>query len=148
MAPPSYTPPGRLGDPNMSLETDPRTNPNVLKALQSLGMGANQVSDLPDSSEWTIESLTPGLAASDAAFGGMYDFLPNDLPTDAEQPAIDISEQTIKGVDDNDIKLYIYKPVDAKGPLPAVIYTHGGGMVSLPCGNNVKSSLPTIRITY
>jgi hypothetical protein len=148
MASSSYTPPGRLGDPNMSLETDPRTNPKVLKALQGLGMGVNQVSDLPDSSEWTIESLTPGLAASDAAFGGMYDFVPNDLPTDAEQIAIEISEQTVKGVDGNDIKLWIYKPKDVKGALPAVIYTHGGGMVSLPCGINVQVILSTIRIAY
>jgi acetyl esterase len=132
----------------MSLETDPRTNPKVLKALQGLGMGVNQVSDLPDSSEWTIESLTPGLAASDAAFGGMYDFVPNDLPTDAEQIAIEISEQTVKGVDGNDIKLWIYKPKDVKGALPAVIYTHGGGMVSLPCGINVQVILSTIRIAY
>jgi hypothetical protein len=137
MAPTSYTPPGRLGDPNMSLETDPRTNANVLKALQGLGMGGNQVSDLPDSSEWTVESLTPGLAASDAAFGGMYDFVPNDLPSDADQIAIEISEQVVKGVDGNDIKLWIYKPKGSEGALPAVVYTHGGGMVSLPCGFDV-----------
>jgi acetyl esterase/lipase len=61
---------------------------------------------------------------------GLYEFLENDLPTDADEPKVDISEQTIKGVDGNDIKVYIYKPASAQEPLPAVLYFHGGGMVS------------------
>lgn len=129
MANASYTPPGRLGNPDMSLATDPRTNPKVLKALQAFGLAGNLVNEVPE--EWTIESLAPLMAAQEQGTAAMYEMLENDLPTDVDEPAIDISEQTIKGVDDNDIKLYIYKPADAKGPLPAVIYTHGGGMVSV-----------------
>ena len=56
--------------------------------------------------------------------------LENDLPTDADEPAVDISEQTIKGVDGNDIKVWVYKPAVAQEALPAVFYFHGGGMVS------------------
>jgi len=129
MATSSYTPPGRLGDPNMNLLTDPRTHPKIRQVLQALGASAIGGSELPE--EWSIESLTPVTAATDAAVTGMYEMMENDLPTDADEPAVDISEQTIKGVDGNDIKLYIYKPASAKEPLPAVIYYHGGGMVSL-----------------
>ena len=39
--------------------------------------------------------------------------------------------EVIKGVDGNDINLYIHKPTDIEGPIPAVIHTHGGGMVIL-----------------
>jgi acetyl esterase/lipase len=35
----------------------------------------------------------------------------------------------ITGVDGNDVSLYIHEPADRSGPLPAVVHTHGGGMV-------------------
>jgi acetyl esterase/lipase len=131
MANVSYSQPGRLGNPDMSLETDPRTSPNILKALRPFGLGGNvPVSKLPET--WSIESLTDYVAKSDAAIGYMYESIENDLPTDANEPAVDISEKTIKGVDNNDVKLYIYKPAGTKDPLPAVLYSHGGGMVSVP----------------
>ena len=125
MANSSYTPPGRLGDPNMNLLTDPRTHPKIRQIIQAMGPDAG--AELPE--EWSIESLTPFIAATEAKIAGLYEMLENDLPTDADEPAVDISEQTIKGVDGNDVKLYIYKPASAREPLPAVIYIHGGGMV-------------------
>jgi len=128
MANSSYTPPGRLGNPDMNIITDPRTHPKIRQALLAIGATAALTAELPE--EWSIESLTPNIAATDAGIAGLYEMMENDLPTDADEQAINISEQTIKGVDDNDIKLYIYKPTSAQGPLPAVIYFHGGGMVS------------------
>jgi acetyl esterase/lipase len=131
MANSSYVPPGRLGNPDMNLITDPRTHPKIRQVLMAIGANASLVAELPV--EWSIESLTPNMAATDAGISGLYEMLPNELPTDADEPAVEISEQTIKGVDDNDIKLYIYKPAGVQGPLPAVIYFHGGGMVcSIP----------------
>jgi len=128
MANSSYTPPGRLGNPDMNIITDPRTHPKIRQALLAIGATAALTAELPE--EWSIESLTPNIAATDAGIAGLYEMMENDLPTDADEQAINISEQTIKGVDGNDIKLYIYKPASAQGPLPAVIYFHGGGMVS------------------
>ena len=43
--------------------------------------------------------------------------------------------EVIKGVDGNDINLYIHKPDNAAGPLPCIIHTHGGGMVILQASN-------------
>ena len=37
--------------------------------------------------------------------------------------------EVIKGVDGNDVTLYISKPKDTKGPAPCIFHTHGGGMV-------------------
>jgi acetyl esterase/lipase len=112
----------------MNVITDPRTHPKIRQVLLGIGANAALTAELPE--EWSIESLTPNMAATDAGVAGLYEMLENDLPTDADEPAVDISEQTIKGVDGNDIILYIYKPAGAQGPLPAVIYFHGGGMVS------------------
>ena len=127
MANASYTPPGRLGNPDMNLVTDPRTHPKIRQVVQAMGGGPPNT-EFPE--EWSIESLTPSIAASHAAVTGLYEMLENDLPTDADEPAVDISEQKIKGVDGNDIKVWVYKPASAQEPLPAVFYFHGGGMVS------------------
>ncbi len=51
---------------------------------------------------------------------------------EAAMPAFDtVTTQTveIKGVDDNDIVLYIHKPKNTDGPRPCIVHTHGGGMV-------------------
>ena len=128
MANASYTPPGRLGDPNMTVVTDPRTHPKIRQLVEAMGQGLTAAPKLPE--EWSIESLTPVVAASEAGVAGLYEMLENDLPTDADEPAIDISEQTIKGVDGNDVKFWIYKPASVQEPVPAVFYFHGGGMVS------------------
>ena len=36
--------------------------------------------------------------------------------------------KTIKGVDGNDIDLFVTKPCGQTGPLPGLVHTHGGGM--------------------
>ena len=134
MANTNYTPPGRLGDPNMNVTTDPRTNPKISEFLKAMGM-ADMLNEFPEPATWSIESLTPYIAATDAAITGMYNGIDNELPGDADEPEIETSTQTIKGVDNNDIILYIYRPKAAQGPLPAVIYSHGGGMVNIPTDN-------------
>ena len=52
-------------------------------------------------------------------------------------PPTGVSSRTeiIKGVDGNDVSLYIHTPDDADGPLPAIVHTHGGGMVMLTAAN-------------
>ena len=40
-------------------------------------------------------------------------------------------QETIEGVDGNEITLYIHEPINRDGPLPCVFHTHGGGMVIL-----------------
>lgn len=135
MADKAYTPPGRIGNPDMSLASDPRINPKLLAALQAFGMASNQTFELPDNisaGDPNPEKLTPLIKDTEDKMLALYNGLPNDLAKDSSEPEIDTSELTIKGVDDNDIKLYIYKPAKASGPLPAVLYSHGGGMVHIP----------------
>ena len=66
MANTNYTPPGRLGDPNMNVSTDPRTKPKISEFLKAMGM-ADMLNEFPEPATWSIESLTPYIAATDAA---------------------------------------------------------------------------------
>lgn len=47
-----------------------------------------------------------------------------ELPADVE-----IYEEIIVGPDQNDVRLRIYKPLDAQGNLPGLLWIHGGGYV-------------------
>ena len=44
---------------------------------------------------------------------------------------VETSVEVIKGIDGNDITLFIHRPEGATGPLPGVLHLHGGGMVIL-----------------
>lgn len=131
----TYKAPGRLGDENMNLMTDPRLNPKLRDFLRALGFDQQEPMPVPE--PMSIEALTPIIQASDEQYFAMYEAIENDLPGDADEPEVQVSTQTIKGVDDNDIILYLYKPIAAAvaGPVPAVVYSHGGGMVFIPTDN-------------
>ena len=51
-----------------------------------------------------------------------------DMP---EVEGVDRSVEVIKGVDGNDVTLYVHRPAGVDGPLPGVLHLHGGGMVLL-----------------
>lgn len=61
--------------------------------------------------------LMPAMLAKMAERAGNIDF-----------SCIEKTEQIIDGMDGNKIKLFISKPKGALGSLPALVYTHGGGM--------------------
>ncbi|KAL1591011.1 hypothetical protein WHR41_00210 [Cladosporium halotolerans] len=132
-------PPGRLGDPSMTVLTDPRTHPIVKQTLSALGMGEEPLPDLPPT--LSVDSLTPIIAANDAAFTAVSESLDNELPSDSSEPEISVTEHTIAGPDANPIRLWIYTPVAAAAaataPLPAVVYVHGGAMVFIPTETKV-----------
>jgi acetyl esterase/lipase len=67
-------------------------------------------------------------AANESGMEKVFEAVFSDLP-----PITTVERRTevIKGVDGNDIKLYIHTPKNASGPLPCVYHTHGGGMVLL-----------------
>ena len=130
----SFKAPGRLGDPGMDLQDDPRVNPKLLAAVTPLGMNKFQVSP-------TLETLNENSSLEDIAkliaeFEGGIDMMysgkavPLDHPSDKDEPKVDQTEETIKGGDGQDMKVYIYHPADQGSKvLSGLIYTHGGGMV-------------------
>ena len=117
--------PGRLGNPDLALKDDPRADPRMVAAMAPFMMGEH-APEAPVSHESPAEEIHEHVTATEEGFGAVFaSFFPDDLP------ALDVTSSTeiIKGVDGNDISLYVHKPNSIDGPMPAIVHTHGGGMV-------------------
>ncbi|KAF2095287.1 alpha/beta hydrolase domain-containing protein [Rhizodiscina lignyota] len=120
----------------MELLTDPRANQTMIAALKPFGLADKRVPVLLDRSCSEAELLGFCKAANDGYVDAMYEALPTELPGDEKRRST-VEVKTIKGGDGQDMKLYIFKPDGAKGELPGLVYTHGGGMVVVPTDNKL-----------
>lgn len=116
--------PGKLGNPSSTFGTDKRAHPKIVAMLAAVG-GDGEAD----------QGLAPGANYEDAlAYCQMFEEVSgagNEMLL-ANLPVLDSVEhstEVIKGVDGNDITLYIHKPKNTKGALPCIVHTHGGGMV-------------------
>ncbi|EON69104.1 hypothetical protein W97_08290 [Coniosporium apollinis CBS 100218] len=130
---------GRLGDPNMDLRTDPRMDPKLLKALAAVGLDAYAV-DPPIRHSDLHEQKLEYVKNVNSNFNAFLNTLPNDLPDDHKRGKVDYRTETIKGTDNNDIVLHIFRPEGVEGPLPCVVYIHGGGMVIIKTENRASKT--------
>jgi len=119
--------PGRLGDPDMTLGTDPRVDPRIRAAFTSgpfaafgmahtdMGGGTMLEAPLEESHGW-VKAVSGGW---DEFFGEYVQWY---------KPIAGVIDETevIKGVDGNDIKLTIHRPSNQSGPLPCAVRLHGG----------------------
>ncbi len=119
--------PGRLGDPTSLLNTDPRADPRMVVALRAVGLdGAPEPAG--------IDATTPHGAVlefarvAEPAYEQIFDTICAGL-TPVQR--VTSRTETIKGVDGNDIPLYVHVPDSVDGPVPAVLHIHGGGMAIL-----------------
>jgi len=124
--------PGRLGTPGMQLRDDPRADPRMVAAMAPLGMdGAPEPAPVDINSP--LDALLEfGLAAEEG-----FSMLGAIFATNA--PAITNVErrtEVIEGIDGNDVTLYIHTPTDTEGSVPAIVHTHGGGMVIMEASND------------
>ena len=119
--------PGRLGNPDMDIKDDPRADPRMIKAMGPLGLDVAPDMAPVDASS-PLEDILAFCAESEVGFDALGGAL-----TAATPPVEGVTSYTevIEGVDGNDINLYIHKPNKDTGPLPAIVHTHGGGMVIL-----------------
>lgn len=117
--------PGRLGDdPEMCLKKDPRTDERLRAMLGQLQMDGN--SPKPAESQISLQQIVKEAQASELQYKGLMEML---FSTSAVEGVTE-SQETIKGVDGNDIVLYISKPANV--PTDTCVYfTHGGGMMIL-----------------
>ena len=119
--------PGRLGDPDMTLATDPRSDPRMVAVLESIGM-AGRADPAPLSAEPSLEDIrnlaSQGESGFQHVFDGQFDPLP---PVEA----VESSTEVITGADGNDITLYVHRPAGDTGPRPGILHLHGGAMVIL-----------------
>ncbi|MEM7324788.1 MAG: alpha/beta hydrolase fold domain-containing protein [Actinomycetota bacterium] len=116
--------PGRLGDPNMQLRDDPRADPRMIAAMAPFALDV-ALPPPPVSSASPVEEIHEHCVATEEGFGALFEAFFVDLPD------LDVTSTThiAKGVDGNDISLYVHKPNNVDGPMPAIVHTHGGGMV-------------------
>jgi acetyl esterase len=123
--------PGRLGRPDLTLKDDPRADPRMVEALVPLGLGVAP----PAASVTRLASLEAILAhckEAEEGFKAVGTVLAESAPP---VPGVVSRTEVIRGVDGNEIKLYIPEPEAANAPSPCVVHTHGGGMVLLEAAN-------------
>ena len=125
--------PGRLGDPEMSLGTDPRADARMVAAITPLGLDAIREPS-PVTAASPLEERLAFCAAAEPGYAMMFDAITADLP-----PVVGVSRrtETITGVDGNEITLYIHSPENADGPVPGVVHFHGGGMAILKAADAI-----------
>jgi acetyl esterase len=119
--------PGRLGTPGMTLRDDPRADPRMVAAMEPFALADPPV-EAPVDSESPIEALLEYVAAAEEGFETLFRALTDGLP---EIAGVTRSVEVIKGVDGNDVTLYVHRPVDESDARPGVLHLHGGGMVIL-----------------
>jgi acetyl esterase len=119
--------PGRLADPTVEMCTDPRSDRRMIAALAPFQLDRATPS-APVGRTSPREAQLAFVAALEAQFESLFAALCADLPP---INGVDHSTETVAGVDDNDITLYISRPSNVTGPLPGVLHLHGGGMVFL-----------------
>ncbi len=123
--------PGRLGDANMQIGDDPRADPRMVAALKTIELD-KAPPPLPVDASAPMEAILEVCAASEEGFNALGLMFTGETPP---VEGVTRTTETIAGVDGNEIKLYIHRPDNADGPLPAIVHTHGGGMVILEASN-------------
>lgn len=123
----SITGPGRLGDPDTSLASDPRADRRLVAGMAAFGLDKN-VPPSPVTAaspyEERIGSTVEAEAGLRELFAAMYAGLP-------EIHGVERSVETIDGVDGNRIDLHIHRPAAADAEIPCILHLHGGGMAML-----------------
>ena len=111
--------PGRLGDPTMVIKTDPRSDPRMVAAMTPIGLDVAPEPAGVDINSAPNDLLEYALAAEEG-FGALGGVLAMNAP-----PITNVDRRTeiIKGIDGNDISLYIHTPTDTSGPVPGIVHT-------------------------
>jgi acetyl esterase len=128
----------------MSLSTDPRTNPNLLKGLKAFQVDG-PVPDPPphllSASDASLEEISKFMKEVDEGAKPYYAALPQDLPEDAQRPELIYQERECKALDGHTIRLHVWRPKETleekQKPLSALAYFHGGAMALLNTMINV-----------
>ncbi|KAL8743032.1 MAG: hypothetical protein Q9190_004576 [Brigantiaea leucoxantha] len=135
------TAPGRLGDPEMTLETEPRVHPRLLETLKGYGIQGPSFLTSELTPDAALDAIIPFVSESGNAIERLYESIDYSVPLELSSKPIRMVEQQVRGSDGNDVKLMIYRPVGSEGVrLPAVVYFHGGGMVFLRTENPMHIS--------
>lgn len=116
--------PGRLGNPNLTLATDPRLDPRLAAAVAGMDAALGEPTPVGPASPYA--EILDYIGALESELDPVYAETFGSLP-----PVRGVTRRTevITGVDGNDIRLFIHEPTERTRPLPGILHTHGGGMV-------------------
>jgi acetyl esterase len=107
--------PGRLGNPGSTFLTDPRADPRIVAMLEAAGDLGDDIE--PISVDSSYQACLDYCNAFEASAAQMHPLMESVMPS---YDNVISSTETIKGVDGNDIKLYIHKPKNQDGPRPCI----------------------------
>ena len=116
--------PGRLGDPDMTFLTDPRADPRIVAAFEMAASMPTPIAPIADGA--TLQQCLDFCCAFEESSALAHPLMEAAMPA---YEGVSSYIETIKGVDGNDITLYIHSPDPVKKPGPCIVHTHGGGMV-------------------
>ncbi len=120
------TAPGRLGDPDRSLATDPRADPRLVAALAPFGMDGHGEPPPVDASS-PYEELLAFCDEAEPGFQGLFAALYDGLPP---VDGVERSEAVVTGRDGNEVRLHVHRPSGSTSG-PGILHLHGGGMAIL-----------------
>jgi acetyl esterase len=134
-----YTSPGRLGDPNMTLSTEPRLHAGLLQALKQLKIHepAYLTSDI--TVDAPLEDIRLVVEENEKSLDGLLramDYSSHLTSRMVASYSIEKVENTVPTTDGRHVRLTIRRPQKiATNPVPAVVHFHSGGMVILGTDN-------------
>ncbi|TPG33456.1 alpha/beta hydrolase [Mycobacterium hodleri] len=111
----------------MEMRSDPRADPRMVAAFKPFGLDV-RAAELPITRQSSLEELLAVASATEQAFDGLFGALLADVPF---PHGVETRTLTIRGVDGNDIGLYVHRPIGVSAPLPGLLHFHGGGMAIL-----------------
>jgi acetyl esterase len=119
--------PGRLGNPALTLGTDPRADPRMVAVMTGFGLDAH-AEGAPLSPTASREELLAFVDDVEVGFEGLFAGLAEGAP-----PLQGVTSEviTLDGKDGEEIRLHVHRPEVSDGPLPCIYQVHGGGMVML-----------------
>jgi len=110
----------------MQLKDDPRADPRMIAAMEPYGLSGRAEDPVHAGSD--LEALLEHCATMEFGMEQLFGLMSSDLPPVA---GVTRSVEVIRGVDGNDITLFIHRPSADVGKVPGVLHLHGGGMVLL-----------------
>lgn len=82
------------------------------------------------------EAVAEFVGEAHAAFEGLYAAVPWEWPGERATDVV-YREESVRSPEGHDVPLQIYRPAGVSGPLPGLVYIHGGGMTILEAHNAV-----------
>ena len=133
--------PGRLGDPDMSLATEPRIHAGLLAALKVHGIDTPAFPSEDISPNAPLDAIIKFVSKNERVIEDVLSRMDYSCPGEAPSTPATKSEHNITGLDGNVIKLVVRRPCnDPDTLLPAVLHFHGGGMVVLSTENPMHTT--------